>query len=82
MPPRTSYVQRAGASIAYQVFGEGPTVVMLPSAPPHLDLMWIDPGYTQVLRRLASFARIVNFDTRGWDCQTLWKHSDCRGGRG
>jgi pimeloyl-ACP methyl ester carboxylesterase len=38
---------------------------MLPSAPSHLDLMWIDPGYTQVLRRLGSFARMVIFDTRG-----------------
>jgi class 3 adenylate cyclase/pimeloyl-ACP methyl ester carboxylesterase len=65
IPPRTSYAQCAGASIAYQVFGEGPTVVMLPSAPSHLDLMWIDPGLTQVLRRLGSFARTVIFDTRG-----------------
>ena len=40
-------------------------MVMVPSAPSHLDLMWIDPGYTQVLRRLASFARTVIFDTRG-----------------
>ena len=65
IPPATSYAQRAGASIAYQVFGQGPPVVMVPSAPSHLDLMWIDPGYTQVLRRLASFARTVIFDTRG-----------------
>jgi pimeloyl-ACP methyl ester carboxylesterase len=27
--------------------------------------MWIDPGYTQVLRRLGSFARTVLFDARG-----------------
>jgi class 3 adenylate cyclase/pimeloyl-ACP methyl ester carboxylesterase len=52
-------------SIAYQAFGEGPAVVMLPSAPSHLDLMWIDPGYTQVLRRLGGFARTVIFDPRG-----------------
>jgi pimeloyl-ACP methyl ester carboxylesterase len=28
-------------------------------------LMWIDPGYTQVLRRLGGFARTVIFDARG-----------------
>ncbi len=65
VPPPTSYAQRNGASIAYQAFGEGPMVVMLPTAPSHLDLMWIDPGYTQVLRRLGGFARTVIFDPRG-----------------
>jgi pimeloyl-ACP methyl ester carboxylesterase len=65
IPPPTSYAQRDGASIAYQAFGEGPVVVMLPTAPSHLDLMWIDPGYTQVLRRLGGFARTVIFDPRG-----------------
>jgi pimeloyl-ACP methyl ester carboxylesterase len=38
---------------------------MAPTAPSHLDLMWIDPGYTQVLRRLGGFARAVIFDARG-----------------
>jgi class 3 adenylate cyclase/pimeloyl-ACP methyl ester carboxylesterase len=65
IPPPTFYAQREGASIAYQAFGEGPVVVMLPPAPSHLDLMWIDPGYTQVLRRLGSFAHTVIFDPRG-----------------
>src|SRR5262249_45710788 len=65
IPPRTFYAQRGGASIAYQAFGEGPAVVMLPTAPSHLDLMWIDPGYTMVLRRLGGFAQTVIFDARG-----------------
>jgi class 3 adenylate cyclase/pimeloyl-ACP methyl ester carboxylesterase len=65
IPPATSYAQRGGGCIAYQVFGQGPPLLMAPSAPSHLDLMWIDPGYTQVLRRLGSFARIVLFDARG-----------------
>jgi class 3 adenylate cyclase/pimeloyl-ACP methyl ester carboxylesterase len=47
------------------MFGDGPPLVMLPPAPSHLDLMWIDPGYTQVLRRVGSFARTVIFDPRG-----------------
>lgn len=38
---------------------------MAPSVPSHLDLMWVDPGYMQVLRRLGSFARVVVFDPRG-----------------
>ena len=65
IPPRTFYAQRGGASIAYQAFGEGRAVVIAPTAPSHLDLMWIDPGYTQVLRRLDAFTRTVIFDARG-----------------
>jgi class 3 adenylate cyclase/pimeloyl-ACP methyl ester carboxylesterase len=65
IPPATSYAHRDGASIAYQTFGEGQPLVMLPTAPSHLDLMWIDPGYTQVLRRVGSFARTVILDPRG-----------------
>jgi class 3 adenylate cyclase/pimeloyl-ACP methyl ester carboxylesterase len=65
IPPRTQYLSRDGLSLAFQVFGDGPPLVVAPSVPSHLDLMWIDPGYTQVLRRLGSFARVVMFDPRG-----------------
>ncbi len=64
-PPQTQYARRDGVSIAYQIFGEGPPLVIAPLVPSHLDLMWIDPGYTQILRRLGSFARVVIFDPRG-----------------
>ncbi|MEA2478959.1 MAG: hypothetical protein QOJ07_881 [Thermoleophilaceae bacterium] len=65
IPPETRYAKRGGVSIAYQVFGDGPPLLMAPPAPSHLDLMWVDPGYTQILRRLASFARVVIYDPRG-----------------
>ncbi|MEA2467719.1 MAG: hypothetical protein QOJ57_1845 [Thermoleophilaceae bacterium] len=65
IPPPTSYVRRDGVSLAYQVYGDGPPLVMAPSIPSHLDLMWIDPGYTHVLRRLGRFARTAIFDPRG-----------------
>jgi class 3 adenylate cyclase len=65
IPPRTHYLSRDGPSLAYQVFGEGPPLVVAPSVPSHLDLMWVDPAYSQVLRRLGSFARVLLFDPRG-----------------
>jgi class 3 adenylate cyclase/pimeloyl-ACP methyl ester carboxylesterase len=40
-------------------------LLMAPLLPSHLDLMWIDPGFTQILRRLGSFATVVVFDPRG-----------------
>ena len=72
IPPRTFYAQQRGASIAYQWFGDGPGVVMAPTAPSHLDLMWIDSGYTQVLRRLGGFARTVIVDARGLGLSDRW----------
>jgi class 3 adenylate cyclase/pimeloyl-ACP methyl ester carboxylesterase len=65
IPPQTQYAQSGGVSIAFQVFGTGPPLVMAPLIPSHLDLMWIDAAYTQILRRLGSFARVVVFDPRG-----------------
>lgn len=65
IPPRTQYLRRDGLSLAYQVFGDGPPLIVAPSVPSPLDLMWIDPGYTQILRRFGSFARVVMFDPCG-----------------
>src|SRR5687768_11959477 len=65
VPPRTHYLSRDLLSLAYQVFGDGPPPVTAPSLRSHLDLMWADPGYTQVLRRLGSLARVALFDPRG-----------------
>jgi pimeloyl-ACP methyl ester carboxylesterase len=65
IPPRTHYLRRDGPSLAYQLFGDGPPLVVAPSVPSHLDLMWVDPAYSQVLRRLGSFARVLLFDPRG-----------------
>jgi class 3 adenylate cyclase len=65
IPPRTCYADSRGTSIAFQVFGDGPPLVVCLEIPSHLDLIWIDPGYTQVLRRLASFATVVLFDRAG-----------------
>ena len=65
IPPRTTYADSSGVSVAFQMFGDGPPLVVCLEIPSHLDLIWIDPGYTQVLRRLASFAAVVLFDRAG-----------------
>jgi class 3 adenylate cyclase/pimeloyl-ACP methyl ester carboxylesterase len=52
-------------SIAYQVFGRGAPLVMVPTLPSHLDLLWIDTGYAEILRRLGSVARVLVYDPRG-----------------
>jgi pimeloyl-ACP methyl ester carboxylesterase len=64
--PETRYVQRGEVNIAYQVVGErGPALVIVPGFISHLDLQWMDPGYSHFLERLASFTRLILYDKPG-----------------
>lgn len=65
IPPQTRYAAGSGGSLAYQEFGDGPPLVMIAPIPSHLDLMWINTDYAQMLGRLGTFARVLLFDTRG-----------------
>jgi class 3 adenylate cyclase len=66
-PPQTRYAVRPdGVNIAYQVFGEGPTDLLVsPGLASHLDLAWTDPDLARLWRRLASFARVIVYDKPG-----------------
>jgi class 3 adenylate cyclase len=64
-PPPPRYTQAGRASIAYQVIGDGPDVVLVPGFLDHLEAVWQDPGFASFSRRVASFARLTAFDKRG-----------------
>ncbi len=64
-PPPTRYVQAGQASIAYQVSGDGPNVVLVPGLLDHIEAVWQDAGFADFSRRVASFARLIAFDKRG-----------------
>jgi class 3 adenylate cyclase len=65
---RTAHA-RDGVRIAYQVFGSGPTdLVMVPGWVSHLEASWAEPSFAAFLRRLAGFARVVVMDKRGTGC--------------
>ena len=64
-PPETRYARMGDVSIAYQVLGEGPDLIMVPMFVGHLDLMWTEPGTARFIRHAASFARIILFDMPG-----------------
>jgi pimeloyl-ACP methyl ester carboxylesterase/class 3 adenylate cyclase len=52
--------------IAYQVVGEGPhDLVLVPGWISHLEYSWEDPAFSHLLRRLASFSRLIFLDRRG-----------------
>lgn len=63
--PRIRYAQVAGASIAYQVFGEGPDLLVTPGFVSHLDLQWTIPSYTRFFEMLSTVTRVIIFDKRG-----------------
>jgi class 3 adenylate cyclase len=55
-----------GATLAYQVVGEGPVdLVFLFGWPSHVALMWENPAFAEFLHRLSSFARLILFDRPG-----------------
>jgi pimeloyl-ACP methyl ester carboxylesterase/class 3 adenylate cyclase len=65
--PETRYAKAPdGASIAYQVVGEGPVDLVYASGIwSNLELMWELPSWAHFLRRLARFSRLILFDMRG-----------------
>jgi DNA-binding SARP family transcriptional activator/pimeloyl-ACP methyl ester carboxylesterase len=54
-----------GVHVAYQIVGDGPIdVLAVPGFVSHLDLWW-DAPTDRLVRRLASFSRLILFDKRG-----------------
>jgi pimeloyl-ACP methyl ester carboxylesterase len=64
--PPTHYAQSDGASIAYQIVGDGPfDVVLVLGFATHLELQWEAAPMARFFERLSSFSRLVIFDKRG-----------------
>ena len=60
------YARVGDSHIAYRVMGEGPPDVVFIGGPAaHLDVVFEDPEMARAHERVASFARLVNFDRRG-----------------
>ena len=64
--PTTRWTTSGDVSIAYQVFGSGPTdLVMIPGFVSHLEVSWEDPSFASFLDRLGASHRVIFFDKRG-----------------
>ena len=62
----TRYARSGDLQIAYQVLGDGPLdVVFVPLFVSNIDVMWEVPDVARMLRRIASFSRLIVFDRRG-----------------
>jgi pimeloyl-ACP methyl ester carboxylesterase len=64
--PATRYAKSGDVHIAYQVVGDGANdLVFVPGWVSHVEYAWEDPSYSDFLRRLASFSRLILLDRRG-----------------
>jgi pimeloyl-ACP methyl ester carboxylesterase len=63
--PQTCFVRSGDVDLAYQVFGTGADMVVIPGLPTHLEVMWELAEFAAFLDRLASFRRVIIFDKRG-----------------
>jgi len=66
MEAETRYAKSGDVHIAYRVFGNGPRdVILVPGTVSHVELYWELPVNEYLLKRLASFSRVIVFDKRG-----------------
>ena len=64
--PETRYARSGDISIAYQVAGDGPfDYVFVPPFLTHVELLWEIPSFAPVVRKMASYSRLIRFDKRG-----------------
>jgi pimeloyl-ACP methyl ester carboxylesterase len=78
--PETQYIKTdSGAHIAYQVCGDGPPdLVFERGIGSHVELAWEIDALARVLRRLASFSRLIRFDHQGMGMSDPLGRSDPR----
>ena len=66
IPPSVHFAERDGGSIAYEIFGDGTDhTVAISDVPSHLDLIWTDSSFVDVLSRWAVGRRVLMYDRRG-----------------
>jgi pimeloyl-ACP methyl ester carboxylesterase len=61
----TRYAKSGDVHVAYQVFGEGPDLIMVPGFVSHIENFWEEPRLARWLNKLGGFCRVVLFDKRG-----------------
>jgi class 3 adenylate cyclase len=84
--PRTRYAKCGDGDlqldIAYQVFGDGPTdLLVLPGPSIPIDTIDSEPSMYRFHRRLAAFSRVIRFDFRGMGLSSRIPSPDTLGPR-
>lgn len=61
----SQYAKSGDIHIAYQVFGDGPDLIVAPGFVSHIENYWDEPHFARFLSRLGRLFRVVLFDKRG-----------------
>jgi pimeloyl-ACP methyl ester carboxylesterase len=61
----TRYAKSGDIHVAYQVFGDGPDLVVAPGFVSHFENYWDEPHFARSLNKASGFFRVVLFDKRG-----------------
>lgn len=64
--PPTRFARAGEVDIAYQVLGDGPIdLLWVGGLCSNIEVLWEEPRWAALMRRLSSFSRLVVFDRRG-----------------
>ncbi|MDT5051512.1 MAG: hypothetical protein QOG75_7440, partial [Mycobacterium sp.] len=63
--PEVRFADAGGVTIAWQQFGHGPDVLIVPPLVSNVELAWEHEYYRRFLERLGRHLRVVAFDKRG-----------------
>ena len=81
--PETRYARtRDGLYVAYQAVGQGPPDILLLPFMGCIDVMWEEPGFAHLLRRLAGIGRLITLDYRGSGASDSFEVTDLAGPEG
>jgi hypothetical protein len=62
------WVERDGKWLVYEVFGSGPSDILVVQHSFPIDLLWYLPQLASFMETLGGFARVIVFDGLGWGC--------------
>ena len=63
--PETRYAKSGGLNIAYQTFGDGPDLVLIPPLVSNVELSWENELYRRPQEFIGGHVRVTQFDKRG-----------------
>ena len=63
--PETRYATSGDLRIAFQHFGEGPRLLLVPGLVSNIEVCWEHETTTRILDTMARYATVVQFDKRG-----------------
>jgi class 3 adenylate cyclase len=63
--PETRYARAGGIGLAYQKYGEGPPLLIIPPLVSHVEVAWEHELYRRVFEHMGRFMTCVHFDKRG-----------------